>query len=513
MRGNLRGRGPARTPVQRSHRTLRQGLAAVALLTACGDNQLAPVAPTTVTSAPRTAQEALPPLAPSVVDAPIAYALEPMLSALEKAVPRRFGDINRRIRSSSNPRQSFAFEATRTPFGVEFDGKQFTISTVVSYEGRGWYNARLAPEVGASCGTDGTRPRLRVVLSTDVTVSREWTVLSKTRLKSLRPLTETERDQCRVTMLQIDMTDRVVNALRPQLMKRLPDVDQKIRRFDLRSRVERWYNLLNKSIRVRDSLWLMLAPEDVRLGGLRLEDTALVADIRLFARPMLIAGPRPANVTSTLPALITASRDVGDSAHLRLEGLLGYDVASATLTKELAGRRFSRYGRHITIEQVRLYPLGDGRVVLAVRVGGNVVGEAYFVGTPQVDAASRMLSVPDLDFDVATADALVQGMAWLKKADLVTQLRARARVPLAPLLEDTREKVEGALNRDLADGVTLSGEVETGRILGVFADPQWLIVRAEATGSLGLGIDRELKFRKKSSKSVTSTAATPRDST
>jgi hypothetical protein len=60
----------------------------------------------------------------------------------------------------------------------------------------------------------------------------------------------------------------------------------------------------------------------------------------------------------------------------------------------------------------------------------------------------------------------------------------------------------------------LTGEVETGRILDVFADPQWLIVRAEATGSLGLGVDRELKFRKKKpAKRVTDTAATRRDTT
>jgi len=513
MRRNLRDLRPRRTPPILTSWTRRLGVAAVALLAACGRDELTAVAPTAVSSTMLTARTELPTLAPSIVDAPIAYALDPMLTALEQAVPRRFGDINHRIRSPSNPRQSFAFAATRTPFEVDFDGKQVTISTVVSYEGRGWYNARLAPEVGASCGTDGSRPRLRVVLGTDIAVTREWAVRATTRLKSLRPLTDTERDLCRVTMFQVDVTDRVVDALRPQLSKRLPEVDRKIRGFDLRTRVERWYNLLNKSIRVGDSLWLMLSPEDVRLGGMRLEDTALVADIRLFARPMLIAGPRPANVTSTLPSLVTASRDVGDSAHLRLEGLLGYDAASAILTKELVGRRLSRFGRSITLRQVRLYPLGDGRVVLAVRVDGSVTGEAYFVGTPQVDTASRMLSVPDLDFDVATADALVRGMAWLKKADLVTQLRDRARVPLAPLLEETREKVEGALNRELADGVTLSAEVETGRILDVFADPQWLVVRAEATGSLGLGIDREIKFRKKSAKSVTNTAATRRDTT
>jgi Domain of unknown function (DUF4403) len=487
---------------------MRIALAALIVLSGCGADALAPSAPTV---APVTVQarRALPSLAPSIVDAPISYALEPMLMALEQAVPRRFGNIEQRIKVPSNKRQSFAFAATRTPFAIEFDGTRLTLSTVVSYEGRGWYDPPLAPTVSASCGTDGTRPRLRVVISTDVEVTPAWQVRSKTQLRSLRPVTETDRDKCQVTMFSIDVTDKVVAALRPQLTKRLPDVDRKIARFDLHTRVDRWYNLLNKSIRVRDSLWLMLAPEDVRLGGLRLEDTALVADVRLFARPTLISGARPANITTTLPAFMPARREVGDSSHLLLEGLLGYDAASAVIAKELVGRKFSRFGRRITVRAARFYPLGDGRVVLALGVDGAVKGDAFFIGTPVVDTSSRMLSVPDLDFDVATADALVRGLAWLKKADVVTELRKRARVPLSPILEETRVRVERALNRDLAEGVRLSGEVETGRILDVFADPRWLIVRAEATGSLGLGIDRELKFRKKRPKTVTDTATPP----
>jgi hypothetical protein len=201
---------------------------------------------------------------------------------------------------------------------------------------------------------------------------------------------------------------------------------------------------------------------------------------------------------------------VGDSAHLLLEGLLGYDQATALVSKQLVGRRFSRFGRRVEIKRARLYPMNDGRIVLAVGMDGAVSGEAYFVGTPQIDTVSRTLIVPDLDFDVATANALVLGLAWLKKGDMLAELRQRARVPIEALLEDTRTKVEQALNRDLADGVSLSGTVTRGRVLDVVAEPRWLVVRAEATGTLGLGIDREIKLRRAKRKSPVDTAATPR---
>ena len=482
-------------------------LAAGLLLAACGSDELTTVAPAIARpDAKPTVRGELPPMDSSVVDAPISYALEPMLEALERAVPRRFGDIEKKIGVPSNRRQSFAFAATRTPFSIAFDSSRLTLSTVVSYEGRGWYDPMLGPTVSASCGTDGTRPRVHVVISTDLSVSPAWQIRSRSRVRSLRPQTDTDRDQCRVTMFKIDVTDKVVSALRPILSRRLPDVDRRIARFDLRTRVDRWYNLLNKSIRIQDSLWLVLAPEAVRLGGFRLEDTALVADIRLQARPMLVSGPRPARIITTLPPLIQATRTVGDSAHLMLEGLLTYEGASTLLAKQVVGRKFSRFGRRIVIRSARIYPLGDGRVALAVGVDGAVKGDAYFVGTPQLDTIERTLAVPDLDFDVATASALVRGLAWLKKADMVADLRTRARVPLEPILEETRARVEHAINRQLAPGVMLSGQVHTGRLLDVLASTQWLVIRAEATGTLGLGIDRELRIKSKP-KPVTDTAA------
>ena len=484
-------------------------LAGAVLLTGCGSDALSPRAPEAATlgSGP-VARKVLPPISPSIVDAPISYALEPMLTALEQSVPRRFGDMQKQITVPSNTRQSFAFTATRTPFNVEFDGTRITLATIVTYEGRGWYNPVIGPTVSASCGVDSIKPRVRVVIGTDLEVNANWEINATSRVRSLTPVTETARDECRVTLFKIDVTDRVVAALRPQLQRRLPAVDRKIRGFDLRTRVEKWYNLLNKSIRVNDSLWLVLAPEEVRLGGLRLEDTALVADVRLYARPLLVYGARPANITTTLPPLVPANLAVGDSAHLLLEGLLGYDAASALLAKQLVGRRFSRFGRRIEVKRARFYPLGDGRVVLALGMEGAISGDAYFVGTPQIDTASRMLTVPDLDFDVATASALVRGLAWLKKGDMLTELRTRARVPIEPLLEETRDKVERALNRDLADGVSLTGSVTRGRLLDVVAEPRWLVVRAEARGTLGLGIDREIKLRRAKRKLTADSAVT-----
>lgn len=439
----------------------------------------------------------LPSMPVSIVDAPISYALKPALAALEQAVPRRFGSLDRRVQIAGNTRQQVAFAATRTPFAVTFDGERLTLTTTVSYTGRGWYKPIIGPTLSASCGTDNVPPRLHVVLTTDIALNPAWVLKSQTRVTSLRAASTAARDACVVTFLKVDVTEQVVRAIRPLLASKLPALDRKIAAFDVRTRVEKWYGMLQRPIRVRDSLWLDLAPEQLRLGEFSLQDSALVATIRLYAHPRLVAGAQPNDPKAPLPPLSPALKEVGDSARIRIEGLLPYDVLSATLSRQLVGRKFRRFGRSVRLDSLEVSPLDDGRVVLAARVSGDISGTAYLVGTPQLDQATRALIVPDLDFDVSTSNALVQGLAWLRKGDMVVQLRKQARFPLDTILEETRAKVEGALNRDLTSGVELSGTVRTGKLLDVLVHPRWLVVRAEAAGTLALAVDRAITVKRR----------------
>ncbi|MEO7358859.1 MAG: DUF4403 family protein, partial [Gemmatimonadaceae bacterium] len=406
-----------------SLRGLARPLGSVALLlaAACGETSLKVTEPPIVRNSAQMPK--LPALLPSVVDAPIEYEVEPILKAIDDAVPRKFGNMQERFVNASNKRQHFAFEATRTPFKMSLKGDDLTLSTTVEYQGRGWYDPLIGPEISGGCDDAGPNPRLEVSITSNLKLTDAWRFTPKTRIRSVKPTTDTQRDQCRVTFLSIDVTGKVVSALEGQLTARLPRVDAQLARFDLRTRMEKWYNLLNRSVRVSDSLWLAFNPGVVRFGGLRLNDTTLVADIRLFAQPVLISGPKPPDKFSPLPPLKDAEKAVGDSARVMIEAAIGYDVASAMLKKQLVGRTFKRYGRKVSIAYVRCYGLGDGRLAVGVRFSGSVDGEGYLVGTPKFDPSSNMLYVPDLNFDVATSDRLVQGIAWLKKQDVIDQLR------------------------------------------------------------------------------------------
>lgn len=459
-------------------------------------------APVTIDAAPPAAARGghappLPPLPTSVVDAPIALDLGPALSALERAVPRTFGDLERRRRHPRNARQQFAFEANRDPFRVTLDDDRLGISTVVAYAGRGWYDPPLLPSVSAACGTGEPRPRVRVRIESDLALTRDWSLRTRTRLAELAPYSGTDRDACRVTAFQIDVTDRVVDGVRGLLRRELPRLDRSLAAWDVRSRLAHWYGLLGRPIRVTDSLWLLLQPGAVRYGGLTLTDTAVIADVRLFARPQLVSGREPDVPVPTLPPFDTARSPLTEQARVQLEARVDYDVASALLREALVGRQFARWRRRVRIDDVRLRPVGDGRLAVGLRFSGALRGEGWLLGTPQLDDATGDLIVPDLDFDVATGDLLVRGLAFLRSPGTLRALREAARVPLTGAIAELRGRVEQAMNRDLADGVALRAELTTARVVHVSAQPEALVARAETEGVIGLGIDRSLPVRRR----------------
>jgi CheY-like chemotaxis protein len=116
-------------------------------------------------------------------------------------------------------------------------------------------------------------------------------------------------------------------------------------------------------------------------------------------------------------------------------------------------------------------------------------GTIYLVGTPAFDPSSNTIHVPDLDFDVATRNLLVAGSAWIARDELVTYLRARARVPAADAMNLAREQLESGLNRALSDEVRISGQVIEARVLGVRARRSSLVVQSQAEAVASLYID------------------------
>jgi hypothetical protein len=425
----------------------------------------------------------------SVVDALVTYNLATAVDSLEAAVPRTYGDITRRLPVASHPRASYAYALTRSPFTVHVAGQTVSISADVEYQGRVWYRTSLGPVLSAGCGTgDAPRPRVRATLVSSARLTPDWQLRTRTRVLRLEPYSGEPRDRCRLTVLRIDVTDRVIEATRQMLEQNLRKFDRAAARWPVRPRFLKLWEQLQRPIRLTEGIYLEIHPYAARLGEVGVVGDTAMARLRIVASPRVVADEQPAR-QRPLPPLQTAG-DVGNGARVVVEGACAYPVATQLLRRALVGRRLVRGLYHTSIRDVRLAGIGGGRVALGVTLSGHVRGTLYFTGTPSLDPVHHQVNVPDLDYDVGTAKMLVEGFGWLRGVNIREFLRERACLPDSAVIGRLQVLAQNGINRTLAPGVTLSGRIHDARGTRVSATKQEIRVRAVADADFKLAIDR-----------------------
>lgn len=434
--------------------------------------------------------DSLPPITPGTIFAPISLDLRGALAALEGAVPKRFGSLEKRQKIGGKGRKSFAFEVRREPFAVKFAGDTVLLSAVIHYRGRGWYDPPVGPDVNGECGTTDRPPRARLAIRVTPQLTRDWQLKITARRVIVTPLTMTERDQCEVTFLKINVTSRVLDAAEDALRSVLPLLSRQLSRVDVRTPLQQIWVDLQQPIRLADSLWLLLDPREIHLGTVRRERETVGADVAVSAAPRILSGERPIVASIPLPPLGPMTE--GEGFSMLVEGAFDYGVMSGVLTTKLVGKRVKAAGGSLEVKKVTVFGVGGGRLALGLDFGGSASGRVWFQGTPSYEPATGLIVVPDLDFDATSAGMLVQGVAWLKGDAIREFLRAQAKVPAGELMERVQTLAVKEMNRELARGVRLAATIESSEPAGIQVRPNGLVVRARAKGTARLDLGAEL---------------------
>lgn len=428
----------------------------------------------------------MPEVPTSVMAAPIRIPLARLTHLLDQNVPTEYGSLSERRPLDGDDRTAVAFHLRRAPLSLSMEGDTATVRTTIHYALRAFYDPPVLPELSGSCAAEeGTaRPRLHVAIRAPVTLDREWRLRTEARLLRVVPASTDDRDRCRVTFLNVDLTERVMGAAGEFMEGHLHTIDSLAGAIDLRSHVTSWWRTLQEPVPLTDSLWLTMRPGSVRRGSVVGRGDSLDVELALQARPAVHYGSRPAIDIVPLPPLEEGGGAAG--LDLRVEARVEYQAATSLLFEALEGRRIEHEGHRVRLDSIRVFGVGGGRIALEVRVSGDVSARLFLVGTPTIDPVTARISVPDLDFDVATRDVVLAAASWLRSGELRGLLRERANWPAAPAVEWITSWVERGLNRDLSDELQVRGDVSSVRILGAHALRDALLVRVAIGGTARL---------------------------
>ena len=305
----------------------------------------------------------LEPMRESRMDVPLRYDITKVLAVVERVVPTRFGSIDSVHQAGNDTRRHDAYEADRGPFTVVTDDSVFHLIATLTYQVRGFYKPPIGPTVSVSCGTSpASRPRILIELAAPLTLTAKWRLSSKTSIIRVEPATDGPSDRCRVGLFHQDMTQKMVEAARGAVERKLPYIDSTIARVDLSGRAQGWWRLLERPIRLSDGVWLALGPGSASPGPRAGRGANAHRRRGPHARPRIVAGAlAPDAAVDSVPPL--ARDTMANGFHILMEGVVDYHTVSRALNAALRGRTVSHDNHTIVIDSLRVTPRLGGKAV------------------------------------------------------------------------------------------------------------------------------------------------------
>jgi hypothetical protein len=309
-----------------------------------------------------------------------------------------------------------------------------------------------------SCGYGEAPRELNVKLDGDLRLAPQWYVDPEFRV-TLDP-----GIRCTVSFLQIDVTDRVVDAVREALAKEAEDARQRIREItNVRDMAADVWSRVDQPMAIGNGAWFLpnLSDAHVRLPQVSPDGRYLGMTVAVEGVPKVVIGARPVVVPAPLPTLTVG--EIDPEFGVKVRGLIAYDQASAIIASHLADllKRDNLSGVRLS----RVTVSGRGRnVLVAMEVRGPVTGTFYLFGVPRFEGAqggmaSGRLTLDHPGFSFETQSAFSRLVVTLLRNRIEGDVKAAAWWDATPELQKAFADLGGALNRPLTPQARLEGRL------------------------------------------------------
>jgi hypothetical protein len=215
---------------------------------------------------------------------------------------------------------------------------------------------------------------------------------------------------------------------------------------------------------------LSLRPRAFTVGAPSVLGESLVVPLQFAIRPV-IEENRKKRAVNELPA---PSEELDAKGYqVAISSQIPNAEAVKPLLRDLKGKRYPQRGREfVRVEDVSLYG-SQGKVIVALTLGGPVPGKVYVRGTLHLEAEEAMLSLEDVRFDDSSdqaldllyhefehPDASIVRVPWFDREEILEQIRQSARWPLGQMAQDLKERLERAGKRPLGKSKQLNLELD-----------------------------------------------------
>jgi hypothetical protein len=456
-------------------------VALLVCITGCSSGKKVTITPSTVENTARM----LPALPPSQINIPIKIYMKPLLAVMESSTAKEF--TSDKWPDFTQPVCDFRYKYrfVRSPFVFGCVNNKVTISFRGNYQIAGsrtvcTFNKQIAPWVSGSCGF-GSEPLRRVDLniSSVLTLLPNHQVLTATHLDKLNAL-----DKCQVTLLQNDMTNEILDSIKASVESYCSTFDKFVQTLNNNEILRQWRSGGSRVMPISTYGFLNLNPTALRVGKFNVYKDTLYFSIGYSGHPEFSSDSSRLVTHEALPPINNTDNNGGISTYLN--AVYEYKFFNKLMNDSLRNKPFEVEGRTFVIKDVAISGSNDGKIQVDVSFTGNRKGVLHLSGTPILDTAKQVLSMPDISFALDTKDMMVNIAKALFRKKIMKNLQNQSVLDLAALIEKNKTAIEARLNQTVTPWMSTTGNFQQLRLVGLLPQKDYIQVQAYIRGNLTL---------------------------
>jgi len=437
------------------------------------------------TAAPisKTEKRSLPPLPVSQIHIPVKLYMKPLLLRMDSMMAKEFTSEKwpDYLQASCDFRYKYRF--IRSPVSLTCINNKVNIHFLGNYQIAGGkavcaFGKQVSPWVSGSCGFGSESLRkVDVNITSMLQIFPRYEILTKTSLEKLLP-----QDKCTVSILQTDMTAEIMDSIRTSIEAYCGNFDQFVQTMNNNELLQKWRNSGNSVVPVSRYGFLNLNPTMLRLGKFNYIRDSLMFSVGFNGTPQFSSDSASITTSSYLPAFSNTESAPGISVYLN--SVYSYQSLSGLLNDSLRNKPFEVEGHTFVIKDVSLGGTDEGKLTVDVRFDGYKKGTLHLMGTPVLDSARQVLSMPDISFSVDSKDMLVNIAKGLFRKRIIKQLKDQSVLDLAALIQKNKLAIEKRMNQPLNQWLNTVGKFSELKIVGLLSKKETIQLQVYVKGDM-----------------------------
>jgi hypothetical protein len=230
--------------------------------------------------------------------------------------------------------------------------------------------------------------------------------------------------------------------------------------------------------------FINLNPSSLRVSNFNIYRDTLYFSLGYSGHPEFSSDSSRLVTHAALPPISGSDYRTGITTYLN--AVYEYKFFNKLMNDSLRNKPFEVEGRTFVIKDVNISGTNDGKIQVDVTFNGNRRGVLHLSGTPVLDSAKQVLSMPDVSFALDTKDMMVNIAKALFRKKIMKQLQNQSVLDLAALIEKNKTAIEARLNQTVTPWMSTTGTLRQLRLVGILPQKDYIQVQAYINCTLAL---------------------------